>query len=239
MNAHRLPGLLLKDHTFSLPLDHQRPQGEQIAVFAREVVAPAKAAQDLPWLVFFQGGPGFGALRPESNSGWLKRALKDYRVLLLDQRGTGLSSPITHQTLTRLKDPQTQADYLKHFRADGIVQDAEMIRKRLLGPSGRWSVLGQSYGGFCIVHYLSVAPEGLQSALITGGLPPLERPAEDVYRATYRRLIEKNERYYARYPEDVERVWEIVSLLKRNEVRLPGGALRSVMAFWMADLRYC
>ncbi len=82
-------------------------------------------------------------------------------------------------------------------------------------------------GGGCIVHYLSVAPEGLQSALITGGLPPLERWAEDVYRATYHRLIEKNEHYYARYPEDVERVWKIVSLLEHHGLRADGERILS------------
>ncbi len=50
----------------------------------------------------------------------------------------------------------------------------------------RWSVLGQSFGGFCVVNYLSQAPDGLAEAFITGGLPPLDRHPDDVYRATYR-----------------------------------------------------
>ena len=42
-------------------------------------------------LVFLQGGPGFAAGRPVSaESGWIKRALQDHRVFLLDQRGTGI-----------------------------------------------------------------------------------------------------------------------------------------------------
>jgi len=32
---------------------------------------------------------------------WLKRALEEYRVLLLDQRGTGRSTPANRQTLAR------------------------------------------------------------------------------------------------------------------------------------------
>ena len=79
---------------------------------------------DLPWLAFFQGGPGFGSPRPEGNSGWIKRALQDYRVLLLDQRGTARSTPINYQTLARFGTSQAQADYLKHFRTDSIVRDA-------------------------------------------------------------------------------------------------------------------
>ena len=87
--THRLPGLILTDHTFMVPLDHTIPDREQIAVFAREVVAAGRESACLPWLVFFQGGPGMASPRPTPNDGWLKRALQDYRVLLLDQRGTG------------------------------------------------------------------------------------------------------------------------------------------------------
>ena len=45
-------------------------------------------------------------------------------------------------------------------RADNIVRDSEEVRRALLGPDQRWSILGQSFGGFCCLHYLSAAPEG-------------------------------------------------------------------------------
>ena len=164
--THHVPGLVLTDHTFRVPLDHARPDAETIEVFAREVVSPARAGDKLPWLVFFQGGPGAAAPRPMGKDGWLKRALQDYRVLLLDQRGTGRSTPVTAQTLARFESPQAMADYLKHFRADAIVRDAEHIRRQLLGEQERWSVLGQSFGGFCVTSYLSLAPQGLRDGEI-------------------------------------------------------------------------
>ena len=219
----RLPGMVLIDHEFKVPLDHARPDGERISVFVREVVATDQEKKNPPWLVFFQGGPGFGALRPENKSGWLKRALKEYRVLLLDQRGTGRSTPINYQTLAHLATPKEQADYLKNFRADSIVRDAELIRRELIGEKNRWSVLGQSYGGFCITHYLSAAPDGLKEAIITGGLPPLNHSPDDVYRATYQRVIDKNRLYCKRYPDDAERTRSIVDYLASHEVNLPGG----------------
>lgn len=221
--THRIPGLVLTDHEFSLPLDYSQPEGEQITVFAREVVSPGQEAEKLPYLVFFQGGPGFAAPRPAQKNGWLKRALQDYRVLLLDQRGTGRSTPVTYQTLARFTSGQAQADYLKHFRADAIVQDAEQIRCNLLGEQERWSALGQSYGGFCLAHYLSAAPDSLEAAIFTGGLPPLERSAEEVYCATYQRAIAKNQSYYSRYPNDIERAQEIATYLANHQVYLPGG----------------
>ena len=221
--THRLPGLVLTGHEFTVPLDYGRPGGEQIVVFAREVVAPEKEEAGLPWLVFFAGGPGFPSPRPQACSGWLKRALQEYRVLLLDERGTGRSTPITHQTLAWRGAPQAQAEYVAHFRADNVVRDAELIRRELLGPDGKWSALGQSFGGFCVARYLSAAPDGLREAFITGGLPPLDRPVDDIYRATYRRLSAKNRLYFERYPDDDARAREIVDYLASHEVRLPGG----------------
>ena len=231
MITHKIPGLILTEHDFTVPLDYTDIDKGKITVFAREVVAAGKEDKDLPWLLFLQGGPGFGAPRPEFSSGWLKRALREYRVLLLDQRGTGRSTPVLTQTLTPLSSPQAQADYLKHFRQDSIVKDAEFIRRNLIGAEHRWSVLGQSYGGFCAVHYLSAAPEGLREVIITGGLPPLQGHIDRVYRATYRTLIEKNKLYYTRYPEDIRKVREIVEFLNEHNVHLPNGDILSPRRF--------
>src|SRR3954471_4464818 len=153
-------GLLLTEHDFAVPLDHDRPGGERIRVFAREIADPE--GTDRPLLGYLQGGPGHEGSRPTRNPsgpGWLDRALEDFRVLMLDQRGTGRSTPVG--TLTG-RTPQEQADHLTHFRADAIVRDAEHIRAALdVAP---WSVLGQSFGGLCVTTYLSLAPEGLREA---------------------------------------------------------------------------
>ena len=234
--THAIPGLVIKSHRFELPVDYAQPNAAKISVFAREVIAPGKAHADLPYLVFFQGGPGSGAPRPLGNTGWLKRALQEFRVLLLDQRGTGASTPITAQTLRHLT-PVAQADYLQHFRADNIVRDAESIRKILIGNKP-WSILGQSFGGFCAMNYLSAAPEGLKEVLITGGIPSLTRPTDDAYRATYPRVIAKNRAYYQRYPDDVQRVRDIVRHLADNDVQLPGGGRLAVQRFLQLGLAF-
>ncbi len=232
VTSFRQPGTVLTDRFFGVPLDHQRPDGEQIEVFAREVAAADKAEADLPWLLFLQGGPGFGAQRPEGRESWLDRALNDYRVLLLDQRGTGRSSPANRRTLARLGSAQAQADYLTHFRADSIVLDAELIRRELTDEP--WSVLGQSFGGMCTVTYLSFAPHGIREAFITGGLPGLSVTADDVYRQTYRTVAGKNAAHYERYPDDVERARRVARYLAEHDVRLPDGAPLSVAAFQSA-----
>lgn len=228
--TYRQPGVVLTDHHFTVPLDHDNPAGETIELYAREVVAGDKARQDLPWLVYLQGGPGFGANRFVGKPAWLGRALKEYRVLLLDQRGTGHSTPANRQTLPLRGGPAEQADYLTHFRADSIVRDCETIRPKLTGGAP-WTVLGQSFGGFCTVNYLSAAPEGLSAAVITGGLPSLDAHADDVYRAAYPRIERKVAAHYARYPQDVERARRIADHLLNHEVVLPNGYRLTVEAF--------
>jgi len=228
--SYRQPGTVLTDHLFAVPLDHGQPEGEQIEVFAREVVAADRADADLPWLLFLQGGPGFGAQRPQGREFWLDRALNDYRVLLLDQRGTGRSTPATRQTLAGLGSAKAQADYLTRFRADSIVLDAELIRREMTGGAP-WSVLGQSFGGFCTVTYLSFAPHGIREAFITGGLPGLTATADDVYRRTYRTVAGKNAAHYDRYPGDMTHAALVAQHLADHDVRLPDGAPLSVQAF--------
>ena len=211
--VHRPPGLVVTEHELDVPLDHREPGGERLTVFAREVADPD--GLDRPFLVFLQGGPGFEAPRPTRHPpspAWLDRALRDYRVLMLDQRGTGRSTPVGPATLGG-RTPAEQAAYLTHFRADAIVRDAEAFREHL--GAARWSVLGQSFGGFTALCYLSQAPHGLREAFFTGGLPPIGRHPDEVYAATYERAAERTRRYWARYPEDRERFLAAVALAPR------------------------
>ncbi|MEU0578294.1 alpha/beta fold hydrolase [Streptomyces griseoincarnatus] len=229
-DTYRQPGVVLTDRRFTVPLDHDNPSGETIELYAREVVARDKAGRDLPWLLYLQGGPGFGANRFVGKPAWLGRALEDYRVLLLDQRGTGASTPANRQTLPLRGGPAEQADHLTRFRSESIVRDCEVIRPQVTGGA-RWTVLGQSFGGFCTVAYLSMAPEGLDTALITGGLPSLDAHADDVYRAAYPRIERKAAAHYARYPQDVERARRIADHLLTHDVVLPNGYRFTVEAF--------
>jgi pimeloyl-ACP methyl ester carboxylesterase len=216
--TYAVPGALLTEREHVVPLDHARHDGPKIKIFSRELAHPD--GLDRPYLLFLQGGPGMEATRPTSPpSGWMKRAIADYRVLLLDQRGTGRSTPVG--SVIPGETPEAQATYLTHFRADSIVRDAELVRREL--EVDRWSVLGQSFGGFSSLTYLSIAPDGLREAFITGGLSPIGRPPDDIYSATYVRLIEKNRAYFARYPDDRARVRDILRELDDEEVRLPSG----------------
>ncbi|GAA4109244.1 alpha/beta fold hydrolase [Enteractinococcus coprophilus] len=213
-------GTGVRDHYFTVPLDYQTPEGEQLTVYAREFFTPD--AEDKPWLLYLQGGPGGKGSRPARVSGWLAEALKYYRVLMLDQRGTGLSTPVNHHTLRQRGAPLEQARYLTNFRAPNIVSDAEAIRRAL--GSDPWVTLGQSFGGFCTLTYLSFAPEGLAGAMITGGIPPLQGLADQVYQATYRRMHSRNREYFRRFPKDLETLTNIYRRVRRGDVVLPDGS---------------
>jgi pimeloyl-ACP methyl ester carboxylesterase len=170
-------------------------------------------------MAYLQGGPGFGCAFPQA-SAWASTLMdRGYQVLCLDQRGTGLSEPVSASALGLRGDERAQARYLRAFRADSIVRDCEAVRRALTAgwpaETQKWSIMGQSYGGFCATTYLSFAPDGLREVFVFGGLQPLVDQPDEVYRATFKRVIKRNEGYYKKFPEDVEKVQKIVTFLQR------------------------
>jgi pimeloyl-ACP methyl ester carboxylesterase len=235
VGSERLGGLGWVDHVFDVPLNHHEQRGETIQIFVREVIVAEHGAVTRPLLLYLQGGPGHAADRPLRSNGWLPRFLKEYRVLLLDQRGTGRSTPVDALDLEALGGTEEQASYLSNFRADSIVRDAEIVRRDLLGDQP-WSILGQSFGGWCATTYLSHAPEGLREVFITGGLPSLTAGPDEVYRAAYPRLIEASRRYFAAFPGDRIRVEQLAEHIASSQVRLPRGERLTVRRFKTAGI---
>jgi pimeloyl-ACP methyl ester carboxylesterase len=206
--------MVVTGHRVDVPLDWNEPSGPRISVHAREVVA-AEHADDpkLPAIVWFQGGPGFEIAFPEHRGGWLEQLLTRYRVVLLDQRGTGLSTPLDAGSLP-FADPSAVADYLRNFRQDSIVRDADRLRATLYGEDATWYVFGQSFGGFCSLTYLSLLPEHLRGVIITGGFAPVLHEAEEVCTRLFNHVATLNAEYYARFPGDAARVRRIVDHLE-------------------------
>lgn len=250
-------------------------------------------------ILYLQGGPGFGAPTPvaslafSKNGSWAAKALETTpysRVVLMDQRGTGRSTPITKQTLelakpdlfllegdemghysqyTSLSDvisaAQTNAmdeqakvivqrfvqavddtvEYLSCFRADNIVKDAEDVRDALLLSKETaedevkrpWGcVLGQSFGGFCVMTYLSQIQFPPRICLMTGGVAPMLTPIDDVYRALWERVKRRNLAYYEMYPGDIRLVKEIVQTLLQSPAKLPSGGILTARRFLQLGL---
>lgn len=228
VDSYTMPGIRVIDHEAVVPLNwFDDGDSRQITVFARELVAADKQNETLPAIVYLQGGPGGKSPRPVDASGWIGELLKTHRVILPDQRGTGRSSRVDARGIQAIDGAQNQADYLACFRADSIVRDLEHLRVHEFG-GGRWETLGQSYGGFLTLSYLSHAPEGLAACYVTGGLAGLDPAAAEVYRRTYPRTAAKNRIFQKRYPSDVDTVSRIADQLTQNDVLLPDGDLLTV-----------
>jgi hypothetical protein len=84
----------------------RRPAAPSLLTHPRPVFGPPRTA----------GGPGFEAPRPTEASGWIRSAVSRFRVVLMDQRGTGSSTPVTVANLAKRGTPEEQAAYLGCFR---------------------------------------------------------------------------------------------------------------------------
>jgi pimeloyl-ACP methyl ester carboxylesterase len=227
-----VPGLAIEDHSIDVPLDWtgktpgQGFGGDTIKLFYRTVTTPEHVHDDLPLLVFLQGGPGGAGPRPSSptSDGWIEEATKHFRVILPDQRGTGRSSRVDTHTMARLADAgaRGQADYLKKFLADSIVRDFEHLRRTEFGGRA-WVTMGQSYGGFLTLTYLSLFPEGVTASFTTGGIPHVPADAVEVYEHTFPRMARKTAQFYQRYPQDVARVEAIADRLSTEPTIMANG----------------
>ncbi|CAK7274736.1 hypothetical protein SEPCBS57363_006313 [Sporothrix epigloea] len=191
-----------------------------------------------PWLAYLEGGPGAGNREPQ-DYGFTRTFLnRGYQLLFLDYRGTGMSSAICAVTLKRRGDAAAQAEYLRYFRADNIVRDHEAVRRYLTNDltaqisstsvpqKKKWSIFGQSFGGFVSLTYLSFYSESLREAFITGGMAPVGKTPDEVYRATYRKAVERNRAFFEKYHEDaysLELVWRYLHDQPDHRLPLPGG----------------
>ena len=228
-------------------------------------------------IIYLQGGPGFGSPTPvvglsfSGESSWGASALGKFkRVVLMDQRGTGKSTPITKQTLEKRfpdmfalddkYDPSVDlqeaypelfekfqasvrdaTNFLANHRADNIVQDAEYLREALLyprepgsdppGPRPWGGALGQSYGGFCMMTYLSTVENPPKVCLMTGGIAPMLTPAYDAYTRLWDRTQERSMMYYDMFPGDIGLVKRIVRALLDKPAKLPSGGTLTARRF--------
>ena len=133
---------------------------------------------------------------------------------------SGTSADAAGTTL-RTADPASAAEYLTHFRADAIVDDALDVLHRLGAETV--TPIGQSFGGFTTLHWMSTRPETLAGAIMTGGLPAVGRTPDEVYSATWEIMRRKSLAFYRRFPDDRARMEELAGLAAAGAIRLPNG----------------
>lgn len=225
--VRRMQDLTVEEHVLTVPLVWgDDADTRSIDVFA--AVVSREGGENLPYLVYLQGGPGHEAPRTfhaPTSPAWLDTALQEHRLVMLDQRGTGRSTPLGDRDLDEI-GADAVAERMTHLRADSIVRDAEALRAHL--GAERWNLLGQSFGGFTSLAYLSAFPESLDRVFITGGLSTLTRTPDEVYALCYEKMRSASERYYRRFPEHRDRMRRLVDLATDGGIVLPDGEIVSV-----------
>ncbi|PWI74440.1 proline iminopeptidase [Purpureocillium lilacinum] len=246
--SHVVPGqLLVTELFFEVPLDYENPSAGTITLFARRankrevpIFPPDVEGDDKkqdaalkPYMVYLEGGPGFGNREPQDHPVTRTALARGYQMLFIDHRGVGMSTPVSAAMLAKVGDVDAQARYLSLMRQDNTVRDCEAVRKCLTEgwPEAKaaWSTFGQSYGGFVTLSYLSMHPEGLREAFLTGGLAPVGKTPEQVYGATFRKTAERNEQYFTKFPEDVEVLRQLAAYIEgEGGIALPSGGTLTV-----------
>ncbi len=254
--SYYVPGLYVEDHSIDVPLDWRGLEPallavgstmrrgaivapiagapESVKLFYRVVCSPENINADLPLLVYLQGGPGGESPRPLSptSDGWMAEAVKHFRIVLPDQRGTGRSGRVSGKSIEALgqraeaagaNGARAQADFLKRYLASSIVRDFEYLRLTQFGGKP-WVTLGQSYGGFLTLTYLSLLPEGVAASFTCGGIPHVPASAAEVYAHTFPRMVAKTKQFYERYPQDVERLNVLADAIAEQQPALPDGS---------------
>jgi len=173
------------------PLDPARPTVTQIDV--HYAVLPALARNKLPDPVFFfAGGPGQSAIEIASQvAAMLSRFGNRRDIVLIDQRGTGRSAPLSCDaddpalSLAELFALERQRQRiaacliqlqalpygdLRFFTTTLAMQDADAVRAAL--GAERINLIGGSYGTRDVLEYQRQFAQHVRRAVIDGVAPP-------------------------------------------------------------------
>ncbi len=194
----RLPKLAqaVQCGTLDVPEDRQHPNGRRLSIFV--AVLPANTLTPKPDpLVLIAGGPGQAAstLGPFAAQLALVRRTRD--IVLIDQRGTGRSSPLDCRAFAPDEHAEFDIDPVPksllcawQLAAKGVdasqyttsawVADLEAMRDAL--GYRQWNVWGGSYGTRVAQEYLRRYPERVRSLVLDGVAPPSMRISFDVWR---------------------------------------------------------
>ena len=188
-HSSRLMSLKAECATLEVP---ENPSGEGRRITLSIVRVPAiserKAADPL---FILAGGPGMGAqeMYPAVAAAF-SRVGRDRDIILLDQRGTGTSTPLAcaldpDGALLRGKEATVEdidaaaRDCLDELRAKHdvrqyttsvAVRDLETVREAL--GAERINLYGISYGTRVAQHYLRRHPDRVRSVVLDGVVPP-------------------------------------------------------------------
>jgi len=179
------PSIKARCGEFERPLDPDNPGGETI--YLNVAVVPALTLDPAPDpVVPIAGGPGQASTRFYASVPQAFEYLRRERdIVLLDQRGTGESAPLTCSededavlgevtTEQSLEAVQDCLDTLPHdprfFTTSVAVGDLEALREAL--GYERFNLYGISYGSRVAQHFARRYPDSTRTLILDGVVPP-------------------------------------------------------------------
>jgi pimeloyl-ACP methyl ester carboxylesterase len=150
----------------------------------------AKASRGL--LLFLTGGPGQpGVPAVAKVASRLAPLLSDYRLVMVDQRGTGGTAIRCPQLQAQIGTSDIAVPAVGAVRAcaaslgrtrglystDGTVADLDDLRKAL--GASTWTIDGVSYGSFVAERYAVAHPKNVRALVLDSVLPHVDPQADD------------------------------------------------------------
>ncbi len=190
--------------TLVVPENRSKPDGRKISLFV--AVLPANTLSPKPDPLFIlAGGPGQAASHLGPFAAHLNEVRRTRDIVLIDQRGTGRSSPLDCVALKPDEDlrsaleidplPRARACALEFTRHDidasqytttNWIADLEAVRAAL--GYDRVNLWGGSYGTRVAQEYLRRHPERIRSVVLDGVAPPRMTISLDVWPSRERAL---------------------------------------------------
>ena len=182
--------------TLEVPEDRAKPGGREVKLFIAMLPANTLTPKPDP-LFILAGGPGQAASQLAPFAAQLNALRRTRDILLVDQRGTGKSSPLKcfafepERTDPYETDPLPRARLCAdELRIDGIdaaqytttawVADLDAVREALGYP--RVNLWGGSYGSRVALEYLRRHPDRVRVVVLDGVVPPTMKVTLDVWR---------------------------------------------------------
>ena len=198
LSSCRLPKLAqaVQCGTLEVPENRQQPDGRRLSIFV--AVLPANTLSPAPDpLVLLAGGPGQAASSLGPFALQLAAVRRTRDIVLVDQRGTGRSSPLACAAFAPDEhaefdtDPGPKAALcaaqlakegvdLAQYTTSAWVADLDAVREAL--GYDRVNLWGASYGTRVAQEYVRRHPEHVRSVVLDGVAPPALRVPFDVWR---------------------------------------------------------
>ena len=169
--------------TVKMPLDHRGATSGDIDVFVAVVPALSSQILDDP-LVIFSGGPGQANSEMGALVSMAFKSIREHReIILIDQRGTGKSTPLrcAEEDDDSVYSPAKHSMFVQscrsnfdfaaeYFTMENVIADTHSILKNL--GYEKVNLWGVSWGTRSAIHYLRRYPAHVRSVIADGVLPP-------------------------------------------------------------------